>query len=305
MADGTSTEGMSIEELLAQRQQFEMWLDRLDQNDDLASEEIRQKVRGDYQNRLNEVLVELKSHEHEVTSKLAELKSSQEEFDTQRATAEATLTEAKVRHAVGEYDEGTWKELKEQQESALSELDSQLDQLAKEIDRLSEIQQLIGAAPAKPAAAEPPPAPESPAAQSTADQPGTAQQPPAKDILSLAPDQPAAPREPKSESPPPGAPTFTPRGADGGSEPSAPRTLRFPADQAAEQKKADELDFLKSVTEETPAGDPIKQAADQSSPASGGDSANQAKTLKCTECGAMNRPTEWYCEVCGAELASL
>lgn len=31
----------------------------------------------------------------------------------------------------------------------------------------------------------------------------------------------------------------------------------------------------------------------------------QTKTLKCTDCGAMNYPTEWYCERCGAELASL
>jgi hypothetical protein len=30
-----------------------------------------------------------------------------------------------------------------------------------------------------------------------------------------------------------------------------------------------------------------------------------AKSLKCSECGAMNYPTEWYCERCGAELASL
>ena len=29
------------------------------------------------------------------------------------------------------------------------------------------------------------------------------------------------------------------------------------------------------------------------------------KTLKCSECGAMNVPTEWYCERCGAELAAL
>jgi hypothetical protein len=29
------------------------------------------------------------------------------------------------------------------------------------------------------------------------------------------------------------------------------------------------------------------------------------KTLKCSDCGAMNYPTEWYCERCGAELASL
>jgi hypothetical protein len=30
-----------------------------------------------------------------------------------------------------------------------------------------------------------------------------------------------------------------------------------------------------------------------------------AKTLKCADCSAMNYPTEWYCERCGAELASL
>jgi hypothetical protein len=34
-------------------------------------------------------------------------------------------------------------------------------------------------------------------------------------------------------------------------------------------------------------------------------SAEAAKSLKCGECGAMNYPTEWYCERCGAELASL
>ncbi|MEP6620493.1 MAG: zinc finger Ran-binding domain-containing protein [bacterium] len=33
--------------------------------------------------------------------------------------------------------------------------------------------------------------------------------------------------------------------------------------------------------------------------------AEGAKTLKCGDCGAMNYPTEWYCERCGAELASL
>jgi hypothetical protein len=29
------------------------------------------------------------------------------------------------------------------------------------------------------------------------------------------------------------------------------------------------------------------------------------KTLKCAECGAMNYPSEWYCERCGAELANI
>lgn len=31
----------------------------------------------------------------------------------------------------------------------------------------------------------------------------------------------------------------------------------------------------------------------------------QSKTLRCGECGTMNYPTEWYCERCGGELASM
>ena len=29
------------------------------------------------------------------------------------------------------------------------------------------------------------------------------------------------------------------------------------------------------------------------------------RTLRCGECGAMNRPLEWYCEKCGAELSAV
>jgi len=78
------------------------------------------------------------------------------------------------------------------------------------------------------------------------------------------------------------------------------------------------------VTPERPAVEPLPgitradvfasraQAAipDEPAPAAGGGKdrpSQQAapKTLKCGECGTLNRPTEWYCERCGAELAAL
>ncbi len=34
-------------------------------------------------------------------------------------------------------------------------------------------------------------------------------------------------------------------------------------------------------------------------------SGSTEKTLKCGDCSALNLPTEWYCERCGAELAAL
>lgn len=62
----------------------------------------------------------------------------------------------------------------------------------------------------------------------------------------------------------------------------------------------DDLAFLRSVTA-TPGG-PIPPIA--SAPSGGATSTEPQKTLRCTECGTMNLPTEWYCERCGGELAA-
>jgi hypothetical protein len=77
----------------------------------------------------------------------------------------------------------------------------------------------------------------------------------------------------------------------------------------------DELAFLKSVApeESRPVGrrisSPGMQApvapAVQTAAAPSVSKAGVAKTLKCGECGTLNRPTEWYCERCGAELAGV
>jgi hypothetical protein len=96
----------------------------------------------------------------------------------------------------------------------------------------------------------------------------------------------------------------------------------------------DELEFLRSVTEDESQGPAASRASGQmripeevgagphtATPDSSGTAIEEevvipdqpsgepkkaaAKTLKCDECGTMNLPTEWYCEKCGAELAAL
>ncbi|MDB4917597.1 MAG: hypothetical protein JWM95_5241, partial [Gemmatimonadetes bacterium] len=57
-------------------------------------------------------------------------------------------------------------------------------------------------------------------------------------------------------------------------------------------------DSITNLTEQAP---PLSDVA----PMGRASSAEGIKSLKCGECGAMNYPTEWYCERCGAELASL
>ncbi len=99
-----------------------------------------------------------------------------------------------------------------------------------------------------------------------------------------------------------------------------------PKPGAPKKAVVDELAFLKSVTEDDhnapspkrasgaqfqPAipADSTRAAPSSASatptPSANDDDAEPDRTLKCRECGAMNLPTEWYCENCGAELAAL
>lgn len=57
----------------------------------------------------------------------------------------------------------------------------------------------------------------------------------------------------------------------------------------------DELAFLRSVIDPQSQSPSVPKAPGTDTP---------QKTLRCTECGTMNLPTEWYCERCGGELAT-
>jgi len=118
------------------------------------------------------------------------------------------------------------------------------------------------------------------------------------------------------------------------------RTLWFPSGKPSETPpqgaKVDELAFIKSIDAPPAPGPTGAPTPPRSRPSGGFIKADNAltpppepapkatasvppaqvtkerpsqgggqKTLKCGECGTLNRPTEWYCERCGAELAAL
>lgn len=71
----------------------------------------------------------------------------------------------------------------------------------------------------------------------------------------------------------------------------------------------DDLAFLRSVIDQGGANEAAPSVSPSAPPVSGamplGAAAGEPqKTLRCTECGTMNLPTEWYCERCGGELAA-
>ncbi len=88
-------------------------------------------------------------------------------------------------------------------------------------------------------------------------------------------------------------------------EPPAPQAPQAPSATVPPIDPFDDLAFLHSVI--APSGSqpavPAATVTPPSVPVSNAQ-AEPAKTLRCTECGTMNLPTEWYCERCGGELAA-
>jgi len=317
MSDQKSHNIAEIEGLLASRQQLTGWLDRLDAAGSRAPEAVRNKVRLDYRARLAQVVTQLGTHAELITSTLEGLRAQSREFGQLRGEELEVRSEAELRHAVGEYTDDEWQLVELESSGKIEGFDQELTRLSIEIGRLEEVQSLIAPVPL-PAHHEPPPPPHRPVPDSELMVTHGVEIPP----MHEAQDQPALTlvkdQAPSSAPlPRPEAPRFVPRGTppkarDSGASraipfPQAPMPPAPPTQTGGQQQ--DELAFLRSVTlDSPPAG---SRTAANTAPAAVSPLGEErpgptvAKTLKCGECGSLNRPTEWYCERCGAELAAL
>jgi hypothetical protein len=309
MGDDKSHNIAEIEELLAARQQLTGLLDRLNSAGARAPESVKAKVKADYRGRLAQVVNHLRSHADVIGSTLDGLRAQAKEFRQVRSEELEVRAEAELRHTVGEYSDHEWQLVELDSTGKIAGFDQELGRLAGEIQRLEEVQGLIAPAPA------PEPAPE-PTLIVTHD----AELPPMldQDPLSM-PDQPALSLVKDEEvpaptpQPRPEAPRFVPRGGTPKPRESGPaRPIPFPPHPLTPGAPAPqvELAFLRSVSLDA-APPPTRATPGPASNALGALDRDErqsqvvAKTLKCGECGSLNRPTEWYCERCGAELAAL
>ena len=272
-----------VEKLLNERQAVTEWLERLALTGDDASDEVRSKVREDYETRLAAASKGLQGYADELRSTLSKETKKRSDFLEREQRAEGRLTEAKLRHAVGEYEDSQWNEIHSEILGELVKVREGLKAAGKEIDRLEDVLSSIDRRP-------------------TEDQ-----EEPEKERVSIA----------EIEPEPDGAGV-----AGGGAEKESK-----PAGRTSGQTDAfDDLAFLKKVAPEaagkkrrsgamfkpfegagTAADKPgsTVTAPEEKLQVGPAEDPTAKKTLKCQECGAMNRPTEWYCESCGAELAAV
>ncbi len=358
-----------IERLLQDRAQFVSWLTRLNSSDGVPTvpEAVRSRVRADYERRLESVLAELRTHTSALEEQVTGLSARHVELSTREAEFKEQLSEAEVRHVVGEYDDGKWEGIRAEMMKVIVQVRDELTHTSGEVTRLNDVLATIRAPVMTEShpAPEPAPPPPLPSFGASAPRPAVAGSGPRAAVI---PEPPLPTPEPEPVAHPPvepmrpaaAAPTVPASGTElpfravtpkpAPPKPAAApkkdevpgRTLWFPSGKPNEQGggKLDELAFLKSVTGgEAPAAPapaptptPLPAPAAKSRPSGGftrsatieappdppgprgtppptvdpaRDRQSGQKTLKCAECGTLNRPTEWYCERCGAELAAL
>jgi len=160
MSDDVSRD---VDQLLKDREKYESWLERLESQRPETSARAYERVRGDYQQRLEDVLRRLQSHSESIKAKLTDLGRQIAALESERTGRAEELDEARLRRAVGEYgDDANWHELENRLQGALEETEGRIEGMRGEIGRLEEIMAVVERPPEKRAEVKRPPEPEPP-----------------------------------------------------------------------------------------------------------------------------------------------
>lgn len=279
--------------LLKERQRYEEWLAALEEKRANTSASVYQRVQADYKSRLREVSSKLAERAGELRENIDALTLRLEDVSRQESQQRDARQEAELRAAVGEYTDKQWKEIGGAWDKELARLVKEKAALEAQLNELNRIFALS----VKERQAEAIAAGRGISTDNT-----------------RAPISPVVPRPAIPEPPTLNPPTRS-------DPPAAPRAQQPPQNAPSSRSPFDDFPVLRpgsgsgaptstSGSPPSASGSPPSTAVatPPSVPKTGGTQdprSEQHKTLKCPECGAANYPTEWYCERCGGELATM
>lgn len=313
MSDVTTNAPLDeVRGLVEERGRYEGWLTALDARRAVTPAHVLDRVRQDYDGRLHRVLDALDGHSGALRADEAALAGHHDEQLRTLGERRDQLAEVELRTLVGEYPAEEGERQRREVEGAIGELEGRLAGVASQ---LADVRGLLGHVTRD--GAHPTPA-ESQPAVAEAGLPSTTASPPAD---FAAADPAAAAFEPAADD---RLGLDAARAALGDADGRGYATNPYASNQYAPGLRTGPArstppfageGFANSALR-TPSSVPAQPAADAAmpgagmgagfgTPAAGTGGVAQEKTLRCADCGAMNYPTEWYCEKCGGELAAL
>ncbi len=327
----TETREVSIEDvrtLVGERQRYDDWLSALEGRRAETPARVFERVHGDYAARRAAVMEQLRAHVGTLAALADDLDSKLGALDESLASLEDERVEAMLRTAVGEFDDDRWEQVRRDVEAKIAERTTERSALTVEAD---DVRTLLSSARSEPLPTPPAVAVAEVAETPKSDDVALAERVTDADVTpiesvalettevqgsaiesdTLDIEDALAMFTPSTQSA--AAPTIDTTGIEViGHEvsgttgrqdtmhtpPAAPAAV--PPAAHADADPFDDLAFLRSVIDPSEAARGSQQAGGTAAATA----AEPQKTLRCTECGTMNLPTEWYCERCGGELAA-
>ncbi len=293
-----------VESLFRQRDQLQGWISRLGDVQGQVPGHVAERVRRDYEERLRAVTAELSTHRGAILADLDARRAEMDHAEERRAAAADDLEEVRLRHMIGELDDAAWEARRPGLEGVVATAETEAARARSEVERLDGLLRGLDSDPAD--AGEPEPAPVVVAAAAAAPVVAAAALPERDATDDTIPEFDAFP----GEAEPAAAGDDEATGFDlswldeveqvsGGPAPEA----GAPAPDAApaadgEDTAAGDLAFLEELDRAIASSEPGEGPADPDRTLD----ADRAGMLLCKECGAINEPQLWYCEVCGSEL---
>lgn len=323
--------------LLEERRKYESWIEALDARRASTPAHVFARVHADYESRLANVIDQLGQHQDDLATRANDLDGQLANLIVRLDQLRDERAEQELRAHVGELDAAGFEDARREIDETIAHAEKEKATTEAEIGRL---RQLLSSAAAPMTAVAPldaaPDADETsaPAAPEVAPAtpPAIEAAPPDDGKRSLTPsnsfdelaflktivgeEERVAAESKQSQAPaaPPAAPAKE--------EAAPPRKKRLVETPAAPVVPVTSAPRRNSIAREELEDTPLLSSAladetsDEESPLAANITGNHpivlsasdtlhTKTLKCAECGAMNYPTEWYCERCGGELAAL
>ena len=320
----------AVSALMQERQRFEVWIAALEEKRAITPPHVYERVRGDYDARLREVVQKLIGRTTELKDTVAALTARLAKLQAEENAKRDERYEAELRATVGEFETDKWEKLRKSIDETVTRLSAERAGVSTEIARIQQILSMAGGAVAgaapsdngrgdtsRPPAAAPgtdpsvgvsaPPSAGVPRPQgggrfdelaflsSVVESPGGRGGPAPAASNGVSSAAPSSPSGKQTAQAAPAAPAAAPAAPPADPVPSGRQTAQpVPPAPAPRQPTGSNQAITRP------------ENADGGVPSYLRDVPTEAtKSLKCNECGTMNNPTEWYCERCGGELAAM
>jgi hypothetical protein len=289
-----------IRGLVDERTRYEGWLSALDQRRDVVPGHVLDRVRQDYEGRVERVVAALATHADVLREGVGTLEGRDAELRRTIGEREDALAEVELRALVGEFDEAEANRRREEVNGALGALRGEAERGGA---KLAELRALLDrAAPAPPAPTAAPALAEAPARARA----GAADPLAGLDLVDGTPDRAIATR-PREDAGAVMDAAFAGGEVRPGTAPGMPASIpTMPGGRDPFGGPPGFGGVTGGMVGGAVGGVGFGPTATPAEPMSGvAAGAPQEKTLRCPDCGAMNYATEWYCERCGGELAAM